>query len=193
MADEAAYYSIKKTDIIDLPLSNPTKKRPSFEGLFCTAYQSRTDDLLRERQMSWTTRRMRLIYDFDCKSTPFSETDKILFHLFCNICFILLIFKAPLSNYFVPLHFVKTHKYGNTHLQKTDSRHPKQIHCRRMFWSGQIFQYRPRTFPPHFHSRHNHWRMGTAALYYNVDSNPSRQPSAQIGLHPRQTLMLVIG
>ena len=28
---------------------------------FCTAYQSRTDDLLRERQMSWTTRRMRLL------------------------------------------------------------------------------------------------------------------------------------
>ena len=26
---------------------------------FCTAYESRTHDLLRERQMSWTTRRMR--------------------------------------------------------------------------------------------------------------------------------------
>ena len=28
---------------------------------FRTAYQSRTGDLLRERQLSWTTRRMRLI------------------------------------------------------------------------------------------------------------------------------------
>ena len=43
---------------------------------FRTAYQSRTGDLLRERQLSWTTRRMRLILDdfsfeIGCKSTTF--------------------------------------------------------------------------------------------------------------------------
>ena len=32
---------------------------PPCLGRLGTAYQSRTDDLLRERQMSWTTRRMR--------------------------------------------------------------------------------------------------------------------------------------
>ena len=34
-------------------------KKPPFSGGFGTAYESRTHDLLRERQMSWTTRRMR--------------------------------------------------------------------------------------------------------------------------------------
>ena len=52
-----------------------------------TAYQSRTDDLLRERQMSWTTRRMRLVdvcmvfyaVENGCKSTNIFRYGKIFF------------------------------------------------------------------------------------------------------------------
>ena len=62
-------------------------------GRLGTAYQSRTDDLLRERQMSWTTRRMRHFFAFSgdfsleigCKSTNIFQTDKIfcenIFHI----------------------------------------------------------------------------------------------------------------
>ena len=39
----------------------------------CTAYQSRTDDLLRERQMSWTTRRMRLVVLSLCATLSLSK------------------------------------------------------------------------------------------------------------------------
>ena len=38
------------------------RKRPLAKVVSCTAYQSRTDDLLRERQLSWTTRRMRHVF-----------------------------------------------------------------------------------------------------------------------------------
>ena len=49
---------------------------------FCTAYQSRTGDLLRERQLSWTTRRMRRLlcgdfaFEIGCKGTTFFWIDK---------------------------------------------------------------------------------------------------------------------
>ncbi len=48
-------------------------KKETFLRSPCTAYQSRTDDLLRERQLSWTTRRMRQFFVyFGCKDTSFS-------------------------------------------------------------------------------------------------------------------------
>lgn len=64
------------------------EKRPLSKVVSCTAYQSRTDDLLRERQLSWTTRRMRRVVcgDFSleigCKSTTFFRHGKIYFLFF---------------------------------------------------------------------------------------------------------------
>ena len=69
------------------------KKSLPVLGRLGTAYQSRTDDLLRERQMSWTTRRMRHFFAFGgdfsleigCKSTNIFQTNKIfcenIFHI----------------------------------------------------------------------------------------------------------------
>ena len=56
------------------------------QGLFfCTACRSRTGDLLRERQLSWTTRRMRQGASSrfcECKGTTFFETVIVLMYFF---------------------------------------------------------------------------------------------------------------
>ena len=61
---------------------------------FGTAYQSRTDDLLRERQMSWTTRRMRhtfgsfsdtFPFESECKSTNIFRIGQIFFQTFSHL------------------------------------------------------------------------------------------------------------
>ena len=67
--------------------SKDTKKSDKSKKIyrFGTAYQSRTDDLLRERQMSWTTRRMRHLVvhqddftlEIGCKGTNFFQTGQI--------------------------------------------------------------------------------------------------------------------
>ena len=73
----------------NLPRTNWHKKTSLFWGGLGTAYESRTRDLLRERQMSWTTRRMRHLwcrrccaagdfsFEIGCKSTNIFQYGQI--------------------------------------------------------------------------------------------------------------------
>ena len=72
-------------DARDISSRHKNNKKQPFWGCFGTAYQSRTGDLLRERQLSWTTRRMRLFRWFPFRNRVQKYNFFPTWQTFCSI------------------------------------------------------------------------------------------------------------